>query len=176
MTRVVLALSVGTALALTGCSGGGHDLPTASARSSITVRSPAFSNGGSIPVRFTCDGKNESPEIVWSGASEHGSLVLVMTDLDADGFVHWLVYNLGGFQGTVGGGSSTGGEEGKNDFGDTGYGGPCPPVGSGPHRYVIHLYEFAARPSPFAPGETPEDVLAGTPIAQGVLTGTYERA
>jgi Raf kinase inhibitor-like YbhB/YbcL family protein len=139
------------------------------------VTSPAFADGGAIPVRFTCEGADEAPVVEWSGGSGTGGMVLEMTDPDAHGFVHWLVYGFGGASGRVGGNIDLG-QEGRNDFGTDGYRGPCPPHGDAPHRYVITLYEFEAVPSPVTEGERPDEVLGGDPIAEGTLTGTYARA
>jgi Raf kinase inhibitor-like YbhB/YbcL family protein len=64
-----------------------------------------------------------------------------VTDPDAGGFVHWVVYGLPGS--TIGlreGRLPQGARAGTNGFGDTGYGGPCPPPGDGAHRYVFTLY------------------------------------
>jgi Raf kinase inhibitor-like YbhB/YbcL family protein len=170
----VLAVPMLGALVMAGCSGGGHELPRGSGGGGITVTSPSFADGQRIPVRFTCDGANEAPPVTWSGASGRGSIVVLMTDRDADGFVHWLLYDLGGSSGSVGG-ASTRGEEGENDFGGIGYSGPCPPGGSA-HRYVITVYEMEIAPSPMVPGESVDQVLCGPPIERGSLTGTYSRA
>jgi Raf kinase inhibitor-like YbhB/YbcL family protein len=171
MRRMAGAVLAG--LMLAGCSGGGHDLPTGAEDGGITVTSSAFDEGDPIPVRFTCDGANEAPPVSWSGASGRGSIVVLMTDLDANRFVHWLVYNLGGSSGSVGG-TSTRGEDGQNDFGETGYSGPCPPGGPS-HRYVITVYELEIVPSPMVPDESVDQILSGAPIDRGSLTGTYAR-
>jgi Raf kinase inhibitor-like YbhB/YbcL family protein len=163
------------AAVLVACSGGsGHDLPSASVASHLTVTSPAFADGDPIPRQFTCDGADDPPPIRWSGASGRGSIVALMIDADANDFVHWLLYNFGGSSGTVGG-TSTRGDEGRNDFGRTGYSGPCPPHGDSPHHYLITLYEYAVVPSPMSPGERVEDIVRDDPLAEGSLTGTYAR-
>ena len=173
--RRMAALVTAVLFLLTACSGtSGGDLPPPNAGSTLTVTSPDLT-GGAIPVEFTCDGDDRTPVVMWSGASGPGSIVVVMTDADAGGFVHWLVYNLGGESGTAGG-SSASGEEGHNDFGTNGYRGPCPPAGDDPHHYVITVYQFAPAPSPFAPGENAGQVIGPDPVAAGTLTGTYARA
>ncbi len=164
-------------LAFVACTGGsGHDLPPSGLGAKLDVSSPAFGPGDPIPVRFTCDGADAAPPVRWSGAAEGGTLVVLMTDSDAHDFVHWLVYDIpGGASGGVGG-SDGGGIEGKNDFGRNGYGGPCPPHGDAPHHYVITVYEApAGTASPFAPGESPDEVVPADPVAQGSVTGTYAR-
>jgi Raf kinase inhibitor-like YbhB/YbcL family protein len=160
------------AAACSGTSGG--DLPPANAGSTLSVTSPDLTDGGTIPAEFTCDGADRGPVVMWSGASGPGSIVVLMTDTDADGFVHWLVYNLGGESGTAGGASADG-VEGHNDFGTNGYRGPCPPAGDDPHHYVITVYQFAPVPSPFAPGEDAGQVIGASPVATGTLTATYAR-
>jgi Raf kinase inhibitor-like YbhB/YbcL family protein len=159
-----------------GCtSTTGEDLPSTGGAGTLTVSSPDIDDGGPIPAEFTCDGADHPPVIEWSGASGRGSIVVLMTDRDANGFVHWLRYNLGGESGSVGG-SSVDGVGGHNDFGTNGYRGPCPPQGDAPHHYVITVYEFAVAPSPFAPGEEASQVLGGNALAAGTITGTYARA
>ena len=173
--RVLGTAALGLVFLPTSCSGGGHDLPTASAVSAIKVTSSAVPEGDPIPTRFTCDGADEAPPVEWSGASGDGPIVLVMTDPDANGFLHWLVYGLSGASGTVGGDVAAG-REGANDFGGAGYRGPCPPGGAA-HHYVVTVYELDPGASiPAEPGASVDDVLTGKPSAQGSLTGTYERA
>lgn len=105
-----------------------------------------------MPEDFTCEGDEVSPPLEWSGvpaASE--SLALVMEDPDAEEgtFVHWIVFNLPPDRDELPEDldvadhfeeSSTVPAEGVNDFGDLGYGAPCPPEGDRPHRYVFRLY------------------------------------
>jgi len=113
----------------------------------LTLTSSAFSNGAKIPRQYTCDGANVSPPLVWSGVPPRTeALVLVCRDPDAPGgtFHHWAAYNIppdaSGFAKGVrrdGGGHAF--LEAINDFRRSGYGGPCPPRGHGPHRYVFRL-------------------------------------
>src|ERR1700716_3530911 len=66
-------------------------------RMALVLSSPAFANGQKIPTKYTCDGKNVSPPLQWSGApSETRSFVLILEDPDAPSgvFRHWAVYNL----------------------------------------------------------------------------------
>ncbi|MFL5797988.1 MAG: YbhB/YbcL family Raf kinase inhibitor-like protein [Actinomycetota bacterium] len=171
-----MAALVAMLVACSGSGGSGHDLPSASARLHLRVSSPAFADGGSIPREYTCDGADVPPPVRWSGAPSGGTFVALMTDADANDFVHWLVYDIpGGTSGAVGGGSTVG-IEGRNGFDRNGYGGPCPPTGDAPHHYVISVYEAPAGiPSPYASGESPEEVIPHDVLAQGSLTGTYAR-
>jgi Raf kinase inhibitor-like YbhB/YbcL family protein len=100
---------------------------------------------------FGCEGGNMSPELTWSGAPEGTkSLALTMYDPDAptgSGFWHWLVINmppgttsLARGAGNPGGALPPGSVQIRTDFGQPGYGGPCPPKGDKPHRYVFTIF------------------------------------
>ena len=117
----------------------------------LTLRSGAYANGDSIPARYTCEGKDISPPLEWSGIPEGTrSLVLLIDDPDAPDpraprmiWVHWVVFNIppeatGLIEDASRGGLPQGTVQGVNDWNKTGYGGPCPPVGR--HRYVHRLY------------------------------------
>jgi Raf kinase inhibitor-like YbhB/YbcL family protein len=115
---------------------------------SFAVKSPAFSNGGEIPRRFTCSGEDVSPGVSWSDLPQKAhSVALVADDPDAPGgtWTHWVIWNI-----PVGANSlpeavpareslENGARQGRNDFNRIGYGGPCPPPGR-PHRYFFRLY------------------------------------
>jgi Raf kinase inhibitor-like YbhB/YbcL family protein len=111
---------------------------------------------------------------------ETGSLALLVEDPDTpDGtFVHWTLFAIapsssGLRQGEV----PAGAREGENSFGDSGYGGPCPPEGDQPHRYVFTLYAVTSTPELDA-GASPEQVraaIAEHAIARGQLTGRFAR-
>ena len=135
--------------------------------------------GGPIDVRFTCDGEDRSPLLIWS-APPAGTveLALLVTDDDADGFVHWAVAAIPPTAGEVGEGAQiTGAIEGRNDFGDPGWGGPCPPAGA-PHTYRFSLYALSQQAE--LPDEfTGADLAAVATVANiGVAeaTGEYTRA
>ena len=147
----------------------------------FTLTSGAFTPGGSIPKRFTCDGVDVSPALAWSGApASTGALVLVVDDPDAAGFVHWIAYNLDAAAGAgVPEDVGTGKEappQGTNDFGKPGWGGPCPP--SGEHHYRFTL-DALTGPLPLtgAPGAASvRDALAkATILATTTLEGRYAR-
>jgi hypothetical protein len=100
------------------------------------LTSPAFSDGEAIPPRYTCEGANLSPPLSWSGLPEGTrSLALIMDDPDAPvgTFTHWLAWGIDPEVGGLAAGERAP-VEGRNDFGVTGYGGPCPPPGHGPRR------------------------------------------
>jgi Raf kinase inhibitor-like YbhB/YbcL family protein len=164
----------------------------------IKLRSPVISEGGMIPAKYTCDGLDRSPPLEWSGVPVAArSLALICDDPDAPlgTWSHWVVTELPpditslaegiAPQETVnltpGGGASATGpgaaavHQGKNDFGNIGYGGPCPP--SGTHRYMFRLCALDTRLE-LGARATRRDVLAaiqGHILAEGRLTGKYER-
>jgi Raf kinase inhibitor-like YbhB/YbcL family protein len=146
----------------------------------FTLSSTAFGDGDSIPRRFTCDGEDASPDVTWAGAPDGTqALALTVTDPDARGFVHWIAYDL---TGTPSGGLPTAASsspdappQGTNSFGQTGYGGPCPP--SGTHRYVFTLH---ALDGPLRLTGAPrlgalERAMDGHVLARATLMGTYHR-
>jgi Raf kinase inhibitor-like YbhB/YbcL family protein len=145
----------------------------------LDVSSSAFSEGQSIPEKYTCDGENVSPPIKWSGAPANTkSIAIIVEDPDAPSgtFTHGVLYDVPGTTKELGEGSSGGGKEGVNGFGKKGYGGPCPPPG-GPHRYFFRVYALDT-PSLGNAGSSKEDVTAamqGHIVAQGQLMGRYKR-
>lgn len=106
------------------------------------LSSPAFADGAEIPTRYTCDGDDISPRLTWSDVPDGArSLALVLHDPDAPrgSFTHWVVSDLPADLTELAEGS-TQGTQGRNSFGRTGYGGPCPPARDQPHRYRFTLY------------------------------------
>ena len=155
------------------------------ARSSLEVSSASFSDGGTIPSRYTCDGEDMSPALKWSHPpAGTKSFVVVMNDPDAPiDFTHWMVYDIppGVFGLTEGalarGAMPKGSAEGTNDFNRPGYGGPCPPVGK-PHHYVFRLYALDIRldSRPGATRKQLDSAIARHIVAEGQIIGTYQRA
>jgi Raf kinase inhibitor-like YbhB/YbcL family protein len=147
----------------------------------MQLTSPAFTGGGAIPVRYTCDGDNISPEVHWAELPDDTvSLALICEDPDAPGgiFTHWLIWGLDPAKDGIGGGEVPAGSvQGRNDFGQIGYGGPCPPHGHGPHHY--HFLVFALlKGVELGPGARRAEVLSAvkeTTLAGADLVGTYER-
>ena len=145
----------------------------------IQVQSSAFSEGGSIPRPYTCDGKDVSPPLSWSGVPEATkSLALICDDPDASSktWVHWVLFNIPPRSGELKEAASGVGTQGKNDFQKPGYGGPCPP--SGTHRYLFKLYALDTELK-LSAGATKADVeraMEGHVLAKGTLTGKYARS
>lgn len=148
----------------------------------FVLTSPSFAEGGNIPAKHSCQGEDLSPALEWQGAPTGTAVfALIVDDTDARGFVHWVAYNIAG--NTNGGGGLAEAVlpagpplQGRNDFGRTGYGGPCPP--SGTHHYRFTLYALS---QPLAVKANPSAADVRAAIAQGVLLGqttlnaTYSR-
>jgi len=156
---------------------------------SLILTSMAFRHQGEIPSRYTCDGDDISPSLVWSGVPAGAkSLVLIVDDPDAPDpkapkmtWVHWLLYNIpptaNGLpehvapknlpQGTL---------EGVNDWKRTGYGGPCPPIGC--HRYFHKLYALdTVLPDMNRPTKSRlEGAMKEHILSQTEIVGTYQRS
>jgi Raf kinase inhibitor-like YbhB/YbcL family protein len=128
------------------------------------LRSSAFSEGETVPVEFTCDGDDISPPLSWSGLPE-GTNELRLSLMDPDAprgtFTHWLVTGIDPSSSDVGQGMvPAGGTEERNSFGESAYGGPCPPRGDKPHRYIFTIEALSA---------------SGDVLASAQLTTTFGR-
>lgn len=141
--------------------------------------------GSQIPAQFTCKGVGISPQLAWSAPpAGTASFALIVTDPDAPGrtFVHWVLYDLSAAMRALPEGLPTQGQladgsrQGRNDFGNIGYGGPCPP-GHAPHHYVFTLYALDARLNlPLgATRAQVEAAMQGHILARGELVGLFQR-
>ncbi|MEU7059715.1 YbhB/YbcL family Raf kinase inhibitor-like protein [Streptomyces sp. NPDC046197] len=182
MRRLVIVAAAAALGVLAGCTGegGGSAVRTPTASGRITVSSPAFTEGGTIPRRYTCDGADLSPPLAFSGVPAHAlGLVLLTEDNDAPHgpFTHWLAWDIDPHTARLSAGQAPpGATQGRNSFGKTGYNGPCPPRGK-PHHYVFTLYA-ADRRLGLTRDATTADVkraLARHTLAVGSLTGHYGR-
>ncbi len=149
------------------------------------LSSPDFAYGEPLPAAYAYCGpgaRNLSPPLVWSGApAETASFVLLVHDPDAPvgDFVHWVVYDIPASQNSLPRGASGRGSflEGRNDYGFSGYGGPCPPPGP-PHRYFFELYALSSAGLSLPPGATAAEVqeaIRPYVLARAELMGTYKR-
>ena len=154
----------------------------------LSLSSEAFSDHKDIPQTFSCDGMDISPPLTWSDIPPGTkSLALVVEDPDAPDpaapqrvWVHWVLYNIppdvqGLPQGTHRDEFPEGTLEGTNDWGNAGYGGPCPPIGR--HRYFHKLY---ALDTVLTGLDKPtkaqlEAAMEGHVLAQTELVGFYHR-
>lgn len=151
----------------------------------LSLRSSAFSEGGTVPTAHTCDGPNTSPPLAWSDAPKGTkSFALIMDDPDAPvgTWVHWVLYNIPPQETTLPQGMETsdtlpsGAQQGLNDFRKSGYGGPCPPKGPA-HRYFFKLYalDTTLTLAPHASKADLEKAMQGHILAQTQLMGRYSR-
>ena len=153
---------------------------TAAPDAPFTLTSSAFAEGETIPDQYTyrlagqCDGANLSPELKWSGTpAGTQSFVVAVIDPDGGDWVHWVQFNIPGDATSLpeAAGGPDIGVKGKNDFGELGYGGPCPPDGT--HRYVFTLYALDTTLSLVegAPRVSVEAAMEGHILGAAPLTG-----
>jgi Raf kinase inhibitor-like YbhB/YbcL family protein len=154
------------------------------AAAAFSISSPAFTEGGSIPSKFTCDAgpTSPSPALEWKDAPPGTkSFVLIMDDPDVpmpNGFTHWVLADIPastkglpeGFQvGSVGTSANSG-------FRRPGYGGPCPPTGA--HHYHFKLSALDVDTIGVAQGASRADVekaMAGHVLATTETVGLYQK-
>jgi len=143
--------------------------------------SSAFEAGEAIPRRFTCDGDDISPPLAIGGIPPGtASLVLVMDDPDSPGgtWDHWIAYDIPASEETadIPEAAAPVGRLGRNSWGRSAYGGPCPP--SGTHRYIFTLYALDALLGlpPGADKATVLSALDGHVLADATLMGRYSRS
>ena len=162
-----------------------REQPLKEGEMALTVSSSAFKEGDRIPANYTCQGQDVSPPLAW-GEPPAGtqSFALIVDDPDAPGgvFTHWVLFNIPPDSRNLPEAVPTQAElasgalQGKTDFGKIGYGGPCPPPGR-PHRYQFTLYALD-QPLGLEGGTSKKQLLSameGHILAQGQLTGTYQR-
>jgi Raf kinase inhibitor-like YbhB/YbcL family protein len=143
----------------------------------MELSSAAFEDMAEIPVDYTCNGKDLLPPLSVSGVPEGTvSLAFVMDDPDAPGgtWDHWILWNVAPDTTDVAEGREPEGVSGRNDFGNTGYGGPCPPAR---HTYRFKVYALDAELD-LAPGSSKkqlEAAMKGHILDQALLRGQYEQ-
>jgi hypothetical protein len=155
---------------------------------SLVLRSSEFEHGGAIPRRFTCEGEDVSPPLAWTELPPGTKAVaLIVDDPDAPDpahprrtWVHWVLYDIPPAAAVLAtavrpGALPAGTREGVNDWGRTGYSGPCPPIGR--HRYFFKLYALDA---PLGDLHRPtkaqlEQAMEGHVLARAELMGTYQK-
>jgi Raf kinase inhibitor-like YbhB/YbcL family protein len=150
----------------------------------MQLTSPAFETGGAIPKKHTGEGEDVSPALAWLDAPpEAKAFACICHDPDAPlvtpghyGFVHWVLYNIPGSVNELPEGTSKH-TAGKNDFGNSGYGGPMPPEGHGTHQYyfwILALDQELNLPAGLGLWELLERIEPNV-IAMNRLVGTYRR-
>jgi Raf kinase inhibitor-like YbhB/YbcL family protein len=166
----------------TSWASGSGDSPQAK----LVLSSTAFSAGGALPAKYSCEGDNVSPPLSWNGAPPGTrSLALIVQDPDAPDpaaptktVTHWVVYDLPAMAtGIAEGGADlqAAAHQAKNEQGDAKYMGPCPPKGR--HRYFFKLYALnIVLPALDNPQEKDvEQALQGHVVGTGELVGTYQK-
>ncbi len=153
----------------------------------LSITSTAFTEGGAIPRKHSCDGADASPPLTWSGTPQGtAAFALIVDDPDAPArtWVHWVLYDLPATLSALPENVAKterlkelgGAVQGKSDFKRVGYGGPCPPPGPA-HRYYFKLYALGARLG-LPAGASKQDVeraMDGHVLATAQLMGTYAR-
>jgi len=154
----------------------------------MRITSPAFAEGQNIDARYTCDSDDVSPQLVFADVPERTqAFALIVDDPDAPRgtWVHWVYYDVSGEArqlpegagAPVPGGGEAGPRQGRNDFSNLGYGGPCPPPGTA-HRYFFKLYALDAQLG-LPEGATKAEVVQAMQdhiLAEAQLMGQYARA
>lgn len=154
----------------------------------LVLTSSAFTNQGSIPQQYTCQGRDVSPPLSWSGAPDRTkSFVLIVDDPDAPDpaapkrtWVHWVLYDIPPSAAALPEAVASaklppGTREGTNDWNRTGYGGPCPPIGR--HRYFHKLYALDLELPDLGPARKAdlEEAMDGHVLEKAELIGTYQK-
>jgi hypothetical protein len=145
----------------------------------MKIESSTFRHGESIPAKYTCKGADINPPLHIADVSANAkSLALIMDDPDAPGgtWVHWLLWNVAPQTTEIKENSvPAGAVQGKNSWGRSAYGGPCPP--SGTHRYFFKLYALDALLSLSSSADNAqlEKAMKGHILAQGELMGTFKK-
>jgi hypothetical protein len=154
----------------------------------LAITSNAFAPDGAIPAVHTCEGRDISPALAWKDApAGTKSFVLIVDDPDAPDpaaprmtWVHWVLYNIpatatGLAEGVAPSALPSGTREGLNDWGRTGYGGPCPPIGR--HRYFHKLYALDTVLPDLGRVKKAavEKAMQGHVLQESVLIGTYQK-
>lgn len=151
-------------------------LTSSAIKAGSTIKMDQVLNG------FGCTGKNISPDLKWTkGPKDTKFYAITMYDPDAptgSGWWHWTLYNIPAKVTSFKAGKiPDGAMEGRTDFGKPGYGGPCPPVGNKPHRYIFKVYAFKDKVPVEA--DAPAAMLGYNihqmKIAEGTLEATFGR-
>jgi Raf kinase inhibitor-like YbhB/YbcL family protein len=182
---ILLLLSFTCLFLALGCKQPANETQSGGSSMSIKLTSTAFQLGAAIPKQYTGDGEDRSPPLKWAEPpSGTKSLALICDDPDAPRgtWVHWVLFNLPSqtceleewvpTTETLGDGA----KQGKNDFGNIGYGGPAPPKGKS-HRYFFTLYalDVAVDLPPGATKAQLMEAMKGHILAEGQLMGNYKR-
>lgn len=179
-TRLFPALVMLSVLLAAGCVQT-DDSDAANGSSTLQISSPAFSSGGAIPRRFSCQGDGISPPVKWSGVPNKAkSLALTVADPDVTSgtFIHWVVYNLStdseGLEADASSSLPGNAEEGRNGKGESGYKSICPP--NGKHHYIFKLYALDTTLDMDNPDKKAlSAAMKGHIVGEAKLKGVYDK-
>jgi len=148
----------------------------AETETSFALRSMAFSHNGHIPIKYSCEGEDINPPLEFVAVPEGAkSIALIMEDPDAPNgvFDHWITWNISPNEAIAE--KTNPGISGRNSFGKTGYGGPCPP--SGVHRYFFRAYALDIQLDLIAGAGKQDllDAMSDHVIASAELMGQYSK-
>ncbi len=158
----------------------------ANSAAAMELKSPDIHEGAPIAkeqVYTRCGGQNVSPALSWSGAPDATrSFAITAIDLSVkpNGWSHWIVVGLAAGTHSLGKGAvlPAPADAVMTDFGDAAYAGPCPPAGSGNHRYQFTVWALRT-PAPQFPAHATANEIAAildkTSIGKASITGTYRR-
>jgi Raf kinase inhibitor-like YbhB/YbcL family protein len=168
--RILLVLTAVAALPAAALADG--------AAPELQVTSSAFRANQEIPPKYTCDGTQTTPPIAWSRVpAATRSIAIVVEDPDAPGglFTHWLVTGIRPTTTALAAGAALpqGATAARNSKGRLGYDGPCPPHGR--HRYMFHVFALDTAIPPPKDRDAFRSQITGHILAEGQLTGTYQR-
>jgi Raf kinase inhibitor-like YbhB/YbcL family protein len=138
----------------------------------------AWPNGAAIPARHTCDDADVAPALSWTTVPiDTVELAVTMVDLDAN-FAHWVLFGISPTRTALAEDEvPPGAIEWLNDFGDAGYGGPCPPADE-THTYLftVHALNQQVEVADDATATEVVDLLNQTSILESSVSGTYARS
>lgn len=142
----------------------------------LKITSPAFEEGSTIPLKFTCDGDDVNPPLFIEHIPEEAkSLAIIVDDPDAPAgtWAHWVVWNIPVTHHIKEG--EVHGMQGTNSFNRQRYNGPCPP--SGTHRYFFKVYALDSTLDLYVSSEKSdlERAISTHILAFGELMGRYAR-
>jgi Raf kinase inhibitor-like YbhB/YbcL family protein len=146
----------------------------------MKISSSAFDPNTYIPSKFTCDGENINPPLMFSGAPENAhALALIMDDPDASvsgGFVHWIVFNFDPKTDVIDENSAPANAvQGQNGAGQSQYTGPCPPSGTHHYHFKLYALDSSLDLGSSAKREDVERAMQGHILDQAELIGLYSK-
>lgn len=145
----------------------------------MRVTSPSFCSGEMIPAKYTCDGKDVNPELLFEDVPGDTQSIAILVDdpsSPSGNWLHWSVWNISPTTRMIRENSvPQGAREGETDFSEIGYGGPCPGVGEHEYRFTAYALDCILDIGHGAPRNVIEEAMEGHVLAQGALHARYQR-